>query len=326
MRFFPVLTLTTFLFFSSFCQASDNHYGKETKPAIVIASFGTTQLTTLQSIINIENKVKEAFPNTKVALTFTSNIIRKVWQKRAADPSYAAAHPEVPAEILHIKGILATMGLLQDQGYNALLVQPTHVVHGEQFIDLCSYVEGLAAIKTIKAKYRPFHALAVGRPLTGTHGVEHDYNADVKTLAQAMAPDAALAAQNQSALVYMAHGNDHYSSGIFNQFQETMRSMYPEIETYVGGVEGFPGFTDVSRDLGRDGVKKITLKPLMIVAGDHALNDMASDEKDSWKSQFKANGIEVMPILEGIGSNDEVAEIFVDHISDAAQDSGVTLH
>ncbi|MBU0679861.1 MAG: sirohydrochlorin cobaltochelatase [Proteobacteria bacterium] len=325
MKIIQTSILTCILLLATLCQASQNHYGKESKAAIVIASFGTTEPEALTAILNIQNKVKEAFPDTPVALTFTSNIIRTIWQERAAEPGYAAAHPEIPSEVLQVKGILATMGLLQDQGYNALIVQPTHIAHAEQFIDLCAYVDGLAAIQTIKAKYRPFHALAVGRPVTGTHGVEHDYNKDIEILAQALAGDVERAAHNKAALVYMAHGNDHYSTGIFQQFQEVMRRMYPQVTTYVGGVEGYPGFETVLRDLKHDKVNKINLQPLMIVAGDHALNDMVGDGADSWKNQLTSQGITVIPVLQGLGSNDQVAAIFVEHIRDAAAASGVTL-
>ncbi|PLX49095.1 MAG: sirohydrochlorin cobaltochelatase [Desulfobulbaceae bacterium] len=325
MRIIQTLIVTTILLTASLCAAGNNHYGSTTKPAIVIASFGTTQPEALAAILNIRDKAQKAFPETRVALTFTSNIIRTIWQERAVDPAYSAAHPEIPADVLHVKGILATLGLLQDQGYNALVVQPTHIAHAEQFIDLCSYVEGLAAIDTVKAKYRPFHALAVGRPLTGTHGIEHDYNEDINTLARALAADVELAVANDSELVYMAHGNDHYSTGVFNQLQEVMRRMYPQVTTYIGGVEGFPGFTEVIRELERDSVTKVTLKPLMIVAGDHAFNDMAGDDEDSWASRLSARGITPLPVLEGLGKNDLVTSIFVEHIGDAAADSGVTL-
>ncbi|MDR9500512.1 MAG: sirohydrochlorin cobaltochelatase [Desulfurivibrionaceae bacterium] len=325
MRIIQALIFTSLLLLTTLCPASDNPYGQESRAAIVIASFGTTQPQALAAILNIQAKVKAAFPDTPVALAFTSNIVRNIWQERAADPDFGAAHPEIPSEVLHVRGILATMGLLQEQGYNALIVQPTHMAHAEQFLDLCAYVDGLASIKTVKAKYRPFHALALGRPLTGTHGVEHDYNEDIKILAQALAPDAQLAAESGAALVYMAHGNGHYSTGVFSQFQEVMRRLYPQVKTYVGGVEGFPGFTDVTHELKRDNVAKVLLKPLMIVAGDHALNDMASDEGYSWKSLLTEKGLTVIPVLEGVGSNDQVAAIFVDHIRDAAQDHAVTL-
>ncbi len=325
MRTIQLCIIAAVLATATTCLASSNQYGKETKPAIVIASFGTTELEALESILNIQNTVKEAFPHTKVALTFTSNIIRNIWQKRAADPAWTAAHPKVPTEVLHVKGVLATMGLLQDQGYNALIVQPTHIAHAEQFIDLKAYVDGLDSIKTIKAKYRPFHALAVGRPLTGSHGLAHDYNKDIEILAETMDADAKLARKNNSALIYMAHGNDHFSTGVFNQFQEVMRRMYPKVTTYVGGVEGYPGLTDVMAELKRDKVKKATLMPLMIVAGDHAKNDMAGDDEDSWKNTLSENGIAVTSVLKGIGSNDKVAAIFVEHIRDAATSKGLTL-
>ncbi len=200
------------------------------------------------------------------------------------------------------------------------------MVHGEQFLDLQSYIDALASIKTVKAKYRPFHVLALGRPASGTFGITHDYNDDLHRLAVAMAGDIVLARQNNSVLVYMAHGNEHMANGIYPQFQQVMRKMYPDVKTYVGAVEGFPEFDLVLDELLRDGVKKITLKPFMIVAGDHAINDMAGDEEDAWKVMLSQKGFEVIPVLQGIGSNDAVAEIFVDHIRDAAGDHGVILH
>lgn len=326
MKLFISFLAVVSVFLATFCQASHSDYGSQPKTAIVIASFGTTEPTALMSILNIKEKIEETFPQTPVALTFTSNIIRNVWQKRYNDKAFQEAHPEIPLEIQNVKGIIATIGDLQNQGYNTIIVQPTHMVHGEQFLDLKSYIDALASIKTVKDKYRPFHVLALGRPASGTIGITHDYNDDLHRLAVAMAGDIALARQNNSVLVYMAHGNEHMANGIYPQFQEVMRKMYPDVKTYVGAVEGFPGFDLVLDELLCDGVKKITLKPFMIVAGDHAINDMAGDEEDAWKVMLSQKGFEVIPVLQGIGSNDAVAKIFVDHIRDAAVDHEVILH
>ncbi|MGW8195776.1 MAG: sirohydrochlorin cobaltochelatase, partial [Desulforhopalus sp.] len=104
-----------------------------------------------------------------------------------------------------------------------------------------------------------------------------------------------------------------------------MRRMYPEVVTVVGNVEGYPAIEDVIELLHLYGVKKIILKPFMVVAGDHAINDMAGEEKDSWKSILEENGLEVITVTKGLGENDKFADIFVDHAVDAAKDAGMVL-
>jgi sirohydrochlorin cobaltochelatase len=90
-------------------------------------------------------------------------------------------------------------------------------------------------------------------------------------------------------------------------------------------VEGFPGIEDVMEALKLYGVKKVILKPFMVVAGDHSINDMASDEEDSWKSILVKNGFEVVPVTEGLGENDDFCTIFANHAVDAAKDAGIEL-
>ena len=142
-----------------------------------------------------------------------------------------------------------------------------------------------------------------------------------------MAPDAELAKQKNAGIVYMGHGNEYFpgSGGAYLEFAATMRKMYPEVVTTIGTVEGFPGIEDVMEKLALYGVKKVILKPFMVVAGDHSMNDMAGDENDSWKSVLMQNGFEVTPVAKGLGENDSVADIFVNHAADAAGDAGIDL-
>jgi|GEM_PF-4493119 len=99
----------------------------------------------------------------------------------------------------------------------------------------------------------------------------------------------------------------------------------PAVVTTIGTVEGFPGIKDVMETLKLYGVKKVVLKPFMVVAGDHSMNDMAGDKDDSWKSILVKNGFEVITVIEGLGENDEFANIFVNHAVDAAQDVDIDL-
>lgn len=298
----------------------------EHKNGIVLAMFGTTVEPALQGLLNIKEKMEKAYPNTPVRIAFTSNIIRKIWQKRAADPAYVKAHPEVPLEILHAQGPLATMANFQDEGYDTLVVQPTHIAPAEEFLDLSSYVEALAAIDTIKERFKPFHRLVMGRPMLGTFGTRHPYAEDIKTAVKAMQEDADRAKKENAALVYMGHGNDYFASGgSYLQFEHEMRVAYPDVLTIVGTVEGYPAFEQVLTQLKHADIKKVVARPFMIVAGDHAVNDMAGPEEDSWKSMLEKEGIAVVPYLHGMGENDRVAEIYVNHAADAAADAGIVL-
>ncbi len=297
----------------------------EKKPAIVLAGFGTTYPSALVAITNIQKEVQKAFPDSVVKLAFTSNIIRGIWHQRQVDKDYLRKNPSVPAEILYVKGPLATIAELQDQGCKTIIVQPTHIYSGEEYADLSSCIEGLNTIKTIKAKYMPFKKLVISRPLLGQYGVVHDYHKDMESAARAMADDVALADKNNATLVYMGHGNEYFSTGIYIEFQQVMRKMYPKTPIFIGTVEGFPALDDVVEGLVHAKTKKIVLKPFMIVAGDHANNDMAGSEKDSWKNVIKARGIEVVPVTKGIGEKKSVAEIYVNHIRDCAHDNDIQL-
>lgn len=293
------------------------------KKAVVLAVFGTSHESALPGILNIRDQVQKELPGTPVRLAFTSNIIRRVWQKRRLDPSYRAQHPEVPGEIINVKGPLATIADLQDEGHAYIVVQPTHISSGEEFADLAAYVQGLNSIKTVKKRNMPFKKILIGRPALGTHGIEHEYRHDIEQVAAILAPDVELAKKAGRALVYFAHGNEHYSTGVYLEFEQVMRQRYPGVRIYVTMVEGFPDNARLFAEMKEDKTKKVLLKPFMTVAGDHAKNDMAGSEPDSLKSLLEARGINVAAALVGLGESDAFAAIFAQHIQDAMKDEGI---
>ncbi len=314
------------------CAATNSYasgnYHVEHKSAVVLAMFGTSVESALQSLNNIRTKIEQKFPNTEVRIAFTSNIIRKKWQHRAEDPEYIKAHPDIPKDILHVKTPLATIADLQNEGYDSIVIQPTHVSMGEEFLDLHTYVKGLMDMGTFKKpKYKPFYKIALGRPALGTHGTKFPYTEDIAILADAMTSDAKLAKKENAGIVYMGHGNEYFpgNGGAYLEFASVMRKTYPGVVTTIGNVEGFPGIDDVMESLRLYGIKKVVLKPFMVVAGDHSMNDMASDEEDSWKTILVKNGFEVIAVIEGLGEKDDFANVFVDHAIDAAEDAGIDL-
>ncbi len=324
MFFFTVAVLILCTTTTSFASGA---WKVEHKNAIVLAMFGTTVEPALQGLLNIRTKMIEKYPGTPVRIAFTSNIIRKKWQHRAEDPAYIKAHPEIPADVLHVKTPLATIADLQNEGYDTIVVQPTHIAMGEEYLDLATYVDSLMRMGSLKKpKYKPFHKVALGRPALGTYGTDHPYAEDIMTVAKALAPDAELAVKEKAGLVYMGHGNEYFpSAGAYLELADRMRQLYPEVVTAIGNVEGFPALEDVMDTLKLYGVKKVVLKPCMVVAGDHAMNDMAGPEADSWKSVLEKNGFEVVVVKRGLGEQDAFADIFVNHAADAAKDAGIVL-
>jgi sirohydrochlorin cobaltochelatase len=327
MKLSTVFFNITILLLSTTTGFSSTGWKVEHKNAIVLAMFGTSVEPALQGLLNIRAKMVKKHPETPVRIAFTSNIIRKKWRKRAGDPAYIKAHPEIPADVLHVKTVLATIADLQDQGYDTIVLQPTHIAMGEEFLDLGTYVDSLMRMGTVKkAKYKPFHKVVLGRPALGTYGIAHTYGKDIMAAAEALADDAKLAADKKAALVYMGHGNEHFpSGGAYLELADRMRELYPEVVTLIGNVEGFPSLHEVMDKLRRFKVKKVMLKPCMVVAGDHAINDMAGPEEDSWKTILEKNGFEVITVQRGLGEQNAFAEIFVNHAADAAADAGIIL-
>ncbi len=297
----------------------------EEKNAIVVAAFGTSYPSAVNSLLAIVRDIETTYPQTPVKMAFTSNIIRKKWHGRAEDRAYRTGHPEVPEYFYRIKNVLGTLADFQDQGYKTIVVQPTHLTNGEEYLDLQAYINGLLSIETIKQRWRPFDKIALGRPLMGTWGDEHPYEADLKKLVAALADDVKAAKRQNAALVYMGHGNEHLSTGLYYEFEELMNEKYPHVTTLVGLVEGHPDFDEVLEKLQAADSNKVLLKPLMVVAGDHATNDMAGAENASWTSQLTAAGFAAQPIMQGLGDNAEVRQLFINHLQDAATEAGIEL-
>jgi sirohydrochlorin cobaltochelatase len=278
------------------------------KSAIVLAAFGTTEVGALKSILNVKARLAAAFPGYDVHLAFTSNIIRGIWHKRAGDKNFRQKNPSVPQEIYQVANPLTTLANIQESGPRLILVQSLHITQGEEFGDLKNIVGQLAGIKTMKSSLNPFPWLGLGEPALGDGGADY-----LDAAARALAPLAEEAKKKNAVLVLMGHGNENLEVASYKKFEQAMQKMYgPEVA--LGLVEGRPGFEDALKEVEQSGQKTVLLAPLMLVAGDHAKNDMAGDEDDSWASQFKAKGYTVLTHMEGLGSNNAWADIYVEHL------------
>lgn len=257
------------------------------KKALIVVSFGTSFEEAIPAIINIEETCKKAFPDYDFYRAFTSGmIIRKLAKTRNV--------------IIHNPDEI--MKKLVAEGYEEVLCQPTHIINGLEYDKmmrmLMAYKDAIPVIK-------------VGSPLLTE---EEDYKEAceiaMRELKTPLAPD--------EAFVFMGHGTEHYANSAYCQFENMLRDMGYE-STYVGTVEGFPDLDYVITRLRRRNIKKVHVMPLMIVAGDHARNDLAGAEADSWDSILKREGFETDVILKGLGEIDAIADMFVKHLKKAQQ-------
>ncbi|MDR2140912.1 MAG: sirohydrochlorin cobaltochelatase [Deltaproteobacteria bacterium] len=289
-------------------QAYDRPAGK---PAIVLAAFGTTEVEALGSFDNIISQIQKAFPNYEIHLAFTSNIIRDIWHKRANDKKFKKDNPKIDPRYYEIGNVFTELAKIQERGADVVLVQSLHVTDGEEYGDVKNLVEAIKGIKTFQSSLAPLPWIGIGAPALG---VGDGPTAAVTAAAKALAGLVNEAKAQGAALVLMGHGNEHINQKAFSKLQKSLREIYPQV--YIGTVEASPKIEEVAAELAKATPKpqKVILAPLMIVAGDHARNDMAGDEDDSWASVLKKAGYQVDSRLTGLGLNNDWVNLYVNNL------------
>ncbi|MHC1593887.1 MAG: sirohydrochlorin cobaltochelatase [Methanotrichaceae archaeon] len=265
--------------------------------AVLLVAFGTSYPEAQAAFDDVEALYKKELPNTEIRMAFTSDFIRQKIRKR---------------DDVFVDNPITGLARLNDEGYVNVAVQSLHVIPGEEYHDLMNIVVGF---RSIAGKFS-FRSLALGMPLLT--GIE-DYRAvsaalgfqfhsitDAGRRAHESARD-----PGETAVVLMGHGTEHFANSAYSQMANLLEKDYENV--FLGTVEGYPELEDVLERVKASGAGRVRLMPFMVVAGDHATNDMAGDEPDSWKSIFEQEGLEVEVYLRGMGSNEAVAQIFVAH-------------
>ena len=307
-------------------EASPEYFGRDTGDAskddprnqdeigeneLLVVSFGTSfNDSRAEDIKGIEDALAEAFPDWSVRRAFTAQIIINHVQARDDE---------------HIDNMQQALDRAVANGVKNLVVQPTHLMHGAE------YDEMVEAIDAYKDK---FESVAIAEPMLGEVGDDATViNDDKAAVAQAITDEAVkeagydsmeAAAEDGTAFVFMGHGTSHTANVTYDQMQTQMEKL-GFTNAFIGTVEGEPEDTacdEVINKVKDAGFKKVILRPLMVVAGDHANNDMAGDDDDSWKSMFEASGNfdEIDCQIEGLGRIDAVEQLYVAH-TQAAIDS-----
>lgn len=249
---------------------------------LLAVSFGTSYNDSRRLTIGaIEDALEEAFPEYSVRRGFTSQIIIDHVKSR---------------DQVEIDNVTQALERAASNGVKRLVVQPTHLMDGLEYHDL---VDELAAYSDA------FQEVAVGEPLLTS-------DEDFRKVIEAITAYTAEYDDGQTAICFMGHGTEAESNQVYTKMQE-MLGEAGYAHYYVGTVEASPGLDDVLAAVDAGNYEKVVLMPLMIVAGDHANNDMAGDEEGSWKQTFEDAGYQVTCILKGLGELEEIRQIFVEH-------------
>lgn len=271
---------------------------------LLVVSFGTSfNDSRVADIKGIEDALQKAYPDWSVRRAFTAQIIINHVQARDDE---------------HIDNMQQALDRAVASGVKNLVIQPTHLMHGAEYDELAE------AVEEYKDK---FESVAVAEPLLGEVGSDASaINEDKEAVAKAITAEAVETAKYDSldaakkdgvAFVFMGHGTSHTAKVSYSQMQTQMNTLgYDNV--FIGTVEGEPEETAceaVIDAVAKAGYKKVILRPLMVVAGDHANNDMAGDEEDSWKSMFTASGKfdSVDTQIAGLGRISTIQDIYVAH-------------
>lgn len=255
--------------------------------AILVVSFGTSYNENRDLTIGaIEEDIKKAFPDYEVRRAFTSQIIIDKLKERDG---------------LEIDNVEEALDRAVKDNVENLVVQPTHLMDGYEYADLAN------ALKGYEDK---FNQVVLGAPLLSS-------DADFDAVVKAITDKTASYDDGQTAICFMGHGTEADSNSVYPKLQEKLNGAGFD-NYYIGTVEAEPALDDVMELLKEKGsYKKVVLEPLMVVAGDHASNDMAGDEDDSWKTILEGEGYETECLLEGLGQIDAIRKLYVAHTQEA---------
>ena len=250
------------------------------KQALVAVSFGTSVPAAQKSIADVEEALASVMPGADIYTALTSPTIRRILSKRGQ-------------QVFSLEEVLEQ---LAPMGYDLVVVQPTHLLYGFEFDRM------KAAVQSFTGR---FAKLVLGKPLLSN---TEDLLALAEYLKEEFPP-------SEEALVLMGHGTEHFANMVYPAFQTVLR-LAGFSGAYVGTVEGWPSIENVMEQLKADGKQKVLLTPMMLVAGDHACNDMAGEDPDSWKSKLEAEGFTVRCRMEGLGNLPQIQSLYCRHLKD----------
>ncbi len=266
---------------------------KISKKGLLAVSFGTSVNASREKTIDaIEADFKEAFPDYTLYRAWTSRVIIEKLKKRDG---------------IQIDTVGEALERMLADGVTEVVVQPTHVISGieneQMTADILTYRDQFAAVR-------------FGTPLLVN---EEDFCAVIKAVMTEFKH-----ISREEALVFMGHGTPHNANSTYSVLSQKLKDMGYE-NVFLGTVESGPSINILMQQVHAYGAKRVTLAPFMVVAGDHALNDMSGDDKDSWRKQLEASGFIVNCVLKGLGEYPGIRRLYIKHIQDAIERAALRL-
>ncbi len=271
-----------------FSTIRDNENGvrvniENNKKGILLAAFGTSVPGADEVYASIENRVRDIFPDLEIYWAYTSKVIR---EKLA-----------MQGQIFHSP--VQALGMMAEHGFSRVALQSLLIIPGLEHHDLIRTRASLEGLP------KGIEKISLGAPLlSDSHDLERFTRAMLKNIPENREPD--------EGVILMGHGSVHPANVFYAGLQYYF--WLHDANIFVGAVEGVPGLEDVLTQLERKKIRKAHLLPLMVVAGDHAIRDMAGRQADSWVSVLKDNGVEARVMMRGLGSFDNVVDIWLDHL------------
>ena len=250
------------------------------KQAILVVSFGTTFPETREKNIGeVLRRVQASWPGIPVYEAWTSSMIRRALEKRGET----------------VDDVPAAMAQMAADGVEALYVLPTHLLYGDEYDKMRNQLADGAGL---------FRSISVAAPLLAS-------DSDIQAVLQAVAQG--ITTERGEALVLMGHGTPHFCNTVYAAMDYHAKARGLS-HVFVGTVEAFPDLDTLIAAVKRAGCTRAVLTPLMLVAGDHANNDMASDAPDSWKTRFCEAGLPARAVIRGLGEYDRVLDLYEAHL------------
>lgn len=256
----------------------------EGKKGLLAVSFGTSvNVARKKNIDAIEKDLKEAFPDHTLYRAWTSKMIIKKLRER---------------DYIQIDTVTEAMERMSADGIKEVVIQPTHVINGieneQMTAEALSYQEHFASIR-------------FGAPLLSS---EEDFCAVIRAVMEEFED-----ISKEEALIFMGHGTTHHANSTYTALDRRFEDMgYRNV--FLGTVEAYPSMETLMKQVHAYGAKRVILAPFMVVAGDHALNDMSGDDADSWRSRFEAAGFHVNCVLKGLGEYKGIRNLYIKHVQD----------
>lgn len=247
---------------------------------ILVVSFGTSYKEAEEkSICSVEQTILDKFKPIPVYHAYTSRIVRRILTKRGET----------------IDSTSEALIRMKNDGIKDVFVLPTHIMYGEEYEKIKNIVLD---------EKKNFNSITIGKPLLGD-------TEDMKRIAHILHNEYPLI--DDECLVLMGHGTKHFANMVYPAMEYICHEQGFN-NMYVGTIEAYPDIDIILQKVKNGGKKKVVIIPFMFVAGDHAVNDMAGDEEDSWLSRFRKEGIETKVVMIGLGEYEKIRELYSEHI------------